>query len=153
MSKIAFVTDTHFGCRNDSPQFLEYFFEFFTEQFFPYLKRNNITKVIHLGDLLDRRKYVNFLTLSRVQNEFIKPIKEAGIEFHCIIGNHDTYYKNTNLVNSMEELIVGQFPTFKTYNNVATEVDFDGTPIMFIPWICDANREQTINAINIGRNV
>jgi hypothetical protein len=26
-------------------------------------------------------------------------------------------------------------------------VDFDGVPILFIPWICDENREQILNAI------
>ena len=56
--KIAILNDTHFGARNDSSIFLNYFLDFFEEQFFPYCKENNIDQIIHLGDLMDRRKYV-----------------------------------------------------------------------------------------------
>ena len=40
--KIALLNDTHFGARNDSPAFLEYFMRFYNEIFFPYLQENNI---------------------------------------------------------------------------------------------------------------
>ncbi len=146
--KIALITDTHWGVRNDSVAFLDNSKRFLDNVFFPYLEEHDIKTVVHLGDMVDRRKYININTASRLRQDFLEPMAARNLDVHFIIGNHDTYFKNTNLVNSMEELIVGQFPTFKVYNNVATEVDFDGTPIMFIPWICDANREQTVNAIN-----
>ena len=47
--KIALLNDTHFGARNDSPAFLEYFMRFYNEIFFPYCKENNIKKVMILG--------------------------------------------------------------------------------------------------------
>ena len=40
--KIVIITDTHFGARNDNNNFNEYFYKFYEEQFFPYLKENNI---------------------------------------------------------------------------------------------------------------
>ena len=40
--KIALITDTHFGARNDSLIFSDYMRDFYTNQFFPYLKENNI---------------------------------------------------------------------------------------------------------------
>ena len=49
--KIAIITDTHFGARNDSVQFDEYFYQFYEGQFFPYLQKNNIKTVLHLGDV------------------------------------------------------------------------------------------------------
>ena len=52
---IAIITDTHFGARNDNINFSEYFYRFYEEQFFPYLKENNIKTCLHLGDILDRR--------------------------------------------------------------------------------------------------
>ena len=35
---------------------------FYNEIFFPYLKENNITTLVHLGDVVDRRKFINFKT-------------------------------------------------------------------------------------------
>ena len=67
--KIAILNDSHFGARGDNQLFLDYFLDFFENQFFPYIKENNITEVLHLGDLMDRRKFVNFNTLTTVRND------------------------------------------------------------------------------------
>ena len=64
-----------------------------------------------------------------------------------IIGNHDTYFKNTNETNSVKELIFGKYNTFYCYENEAQTITFDGLPILFIPWICFQNREQVTNEI------
>ena len=63
MSKFAILADLHFGARNDSPVFHRYFERFFNF-FFAYLKTENINTVFQLGDIFDRRKYVNFRTLA-----------------------------------------------------------------------------------------
>ena len=62
--KICLLGDTHFGVRNDSKAFHAYYEKFYTEQFFPYLEEHGITTVLQLGDLFDRRKYINFLSLT-----------------------------------------------------------------------------------------
>ena len=69
--KIALLTDTHFGARNDSPAFSKYFFKFYDEVFFPYLKENEITTILHAGDFMDRRKYVNYNILNQVRRRFV----------------------------------------------------------------------------------
>ena len=51
--KIAIITDTHFGARNDNVNFNEYFYQFYEGVFFPYLQQNNIKTCIHLGDCFD----------------------------------------------------------------------------------------------------
>ena len=58
--KYALITDTHFGVRNDSQILLEYQKKFYDEIFFPYLDKNDIKHIVHLGDLVDRRKSINF---------------------------------------------------------------------------------------------
>ena len=63
--KIALITDTHFGARGDSILFYDYMMEFYNNVFFPYLKDNNIENVIHLGDVVDRRKFINFNILHK----------------------------------------------------------------------------------------
>ena len=102
--KIALINDTHFGARGDSQLFFDYFMKFFDEVFFPYLEKNNIKTIIHAGDFMDRRKFVNFSILNQVRSQFIQRLKENDIELHCILGNHDVYYRNTNGVNSVTEL-------------------------------------------------
>ena len=52
------------------------FMKFFDDVFFPYLEENNIHTIIHAGDLMDRRKYVNFNILNQVRTRFIKKIKD-----------------------------------------------------------------------------
>ena len=98
--KVAIITDQHFGARNDSPIFLDYYQKFYEETFFPRIKEEKINAVLILGDTFDRRKYVNFYSLQRAKKMFFDPLAERGIEVHMLVGNHDTYYKNTNDVHS-----------------------------------------------------
>ena len=143
--KIALLNDTHFGARNDSPAFLDYFMRFYNEIFFPYLKDNNITTLIHLGDVVDRRKFINFKTAHTFREDFMHRLYKEGIDTHIILGNHDTYYKNTNEVNAMQNLNLSK--DVKIYTKT-TQVEFDGLPILFIPWICDDNHDDSIFQID-----
>jgi DNA repair exonuclease SbcCD nuclease subunit len=144
--KIAFINDTHFGVRNDSPFFLEQSLDFFEKTFFPYLKEHNITNVIHLGDLLDRRKFVNFNTLSQVRKRFFKPLIDNNIKTYITIGNHDTYYKNTNSLNSISELFLNESDVIKIIEN-PTAIDYDGLCIGIIPWVSKDNEDECLQFI------
>ena len=62
--KIALVTDTHAGVRGDSDTFAQYQYKFWYELFVPYLREHNIKNIIHLGDITDRRKWINYKTLN-----------------------------------------------------------------------------------------
>jgi len=142
--RIAFINDTHFGARGDSQLFLDYFMKFFENVFFPYLKENDITTIIHAGDLMDRRKFVNFNVLNQVRNRFVKYIKDNNIEMHCILGNHDVYYRNTNEVNSLRELFNNDI---KIYEN-PTVINFDGLDIALLPWVNKENEKESLDFIN-----
>ena len=143
--KIALINDTHWGARNDSPAFIDYFNRFYDEVFFPYLQENNIKTVIHLGDVVDRRKFINHNTAHNFKLNFWDKIDLLNIDTHVIIGNHDTYYKNTNEINALQNLNIS-FNT-KVYTSCET-VNFDGLDILFIPWICDANMEDSLHNID-----
>jgi 3',5'-cyclic AMP phosphodiesterase CpdA len=137
VNKIAIINDTHFGVRNDSSFFLEKCLSYFENVVFPYIKENNITNMIHLGDFFDRRKYINFNTLSEVRRRFLEKIPK-DVHFHIILGNHDTFYKNTNEVNSLKELFRG-YSNITLYDTPST-IDINNLKISLIPWINDTNK-------------
>ena len=74
-------------------------------------------------------------------------MKRMGINVHCILGNHDTYYKNTNDLNSIKELFLDKYDNFKLYENPTT-VDFDGFDIALLPWVNKENHDSSIDFIN-----
>lgn len=143
--KIACITDTHFGARNDSQIFFDYFMKFYDEVFFPYLEKNGITTVIHLGDIVDRRKFINFVVLHGFRNQFIKQFVDRGIDLHVLVGNHDTPYRNTNDINAMQELISEE--TIKLYSEPEL-MNFDGTDILMMPWINNGNFSKCMEVID-----
>jgi len=148
--KIALITDTHWGVRNDSPIQHNAMKKFLDEIFFPKLEEENITTVIHGGDLVDRRKYINFVTARRLREDFLEPLKQKNISVHIIAGNHDTFYKNTNSINALDELLGDRYPNVHTYIDKPAQLDVGGSSphIFLIPWICDENKQITMEYIN-----
>ena len=138
--KIAILGDTHFGARGDSSDFHIFFEKFYMNTFFPYLKENNIDTVFQLGDLFDRRKYINFNSLYRCRQYFFDLIAEYNIDFYTLLGNHDISYKNTLKVNS-SELLLNEYKNVTVYSDYA-QVEFDGLKIDVIPWLCKENEKQ-----------
>lgn len=149
--KVAIITDTHFGARNDSPHFDTFFKKFYDDVFFPYLRESGIKTVFHLGDVFDRRKYINFNTLRSCKKYFFDSLNALGIDMYVIPGNHDTYFKNTNEINSIDLLL-------REYDNIhiiqsCTTMNFDGEDISFIPWVCPDNEEDTLKFLKQHRGV
>lgn len=142
--KVAVIGDTHFGARSDSLAFNEYFHKFFKNIFIPYLKKNDISYIVHLGDVFDRRKYVNFHILSEAKDKIFWTLEELGIDMDIIVGNHDTYWKNTNDVNS-PDLLLGDLRC-KVYSK-PVEVVISGLKVLFVPWITDENEAETLEMI------
>jgi DNA repair exonuclease SbcCD nuclease subunit len=144
--KVAIITDTHCGAGNDNQALNGFFLDFYEKVFFPYLKANNIKTVIHLGDTFDRRKYINFNTLHFWQKRVFEPLNEWCDRVDILIGNHDTYFKNTNSVNSVSELLK-IYSKFNIFEN-STEVEIDSRKILYVPWICDDNHSSTFDLIS-----
>lgn len=138
--KLAILGDTHFGCRGDSQDFHNFFEKFYLNTFFPYLKENNIDTVFQLGDLFDRRKYINFNSLYRCRQYFFDLVSEHNLDFYTLLGNHDISYKNTLKVNS-SELLLNEYNNITVYSDYA-QVEFDGLKVDVIPWLCKENEKQ-----------
>jgi DNA repair exonuclease SbcCD nuclease subunit len=149
--KIAIITDQHFGARNDSPQFLDYYEKFYTETFFPRLEQEGIKTVLILGDTFDRRKYINFYTLKRAKDMFFSRLHAHGIKVHMLAGNHDTYFKNTNEVNSVG-LLLQEYDNINIIDHPTTIHLGDGVdpfkyPICMMPWICAENHNDSLETL------
>ena len=145
MSKIALITDQHFGGKSDSNTFNDYIEKFYTNQFFPYLKEYKIDTVIDLGDTFDRRKYVNFAILDKVRKYYFDELARQNITLYSIVGNHSTYYRNTNSVNS-SNLLYGHYDNVKVFWRYK-QIEIDGTKIDLIPWINSENHDDTMDFI------
>jgi len=145
--KIALINDTHFGARADSQIFADYFFQFFEETFFPYIQENKIDAIFHLGDLMDRRKFVNFNTLNNTRKRFLEPLEDIGIETHILLGNHDTYYKNTNELNSVRELLGNRYKNFNIIEK-PQELWFDKEGFVMIPWMNKSNKDECLKLLD-----
>lgn len=143
--KIALITDTHFGARSDNQIFDNFFREFYTHVFFPTLEKNNIKNVIHLGDIFDRRKYINFNTLKNCKEYFFDELQRQEIVMHLLVGNHDTFFKNTNAVNS-PHLLLDSYDNIRCYSEPYELKSLD-TNILLMPWICTENYQQCMEMI------
>lgn len=143
MAKVALITDTHFGVKNDSPEFIDYQTEFYLNEFFPKLLETGVDKIIHLGDIFDRRKYTNHQTLQAFKTAFFDKLVENDIHMTLILGNHDVYYKSTNSVNS-PELFLSSYSDNITIIDEPSILKFGKTKIAFLPWINLENYEESI---------
>ena len=147
--KIALITDQHFGARNDSIHFLDYYEKFYNHTFFPYLDSINIRTVLVLGDTFDRRKYVNFYTFKRAKEMFFDGLAQRKITVHMLAGNHDTYFKNTNDVNSVA-LLLGEYTNINVIDSPQTiHLQYADTShdVCMIPWINAENYDIALAEI------
>jgi len=145
MTKVALLTDTHYGARKNSKLFHEFFKKFYDNIFFPTLKERGITECVHLGDAFDCRKSVDFWSLQWAKENVYDKFRDLGIKVHNIVGNHDAYYKNTIGINAVDALL-------ESYDNVVRvsepkEYKIGGKKILLLPWICEDNEKQTFDLV------
>lgn len=140
--KIVILGDTHFGARGDSLDFHKHFEKFYDEVFFPYLNDNDIKVIFQMGDLFDRRKFINFNTLHLCRQYFFDRCQILGIKVHTLLGNHDVAFKNTLEVNSTG-LLLNEYENIEYYDDFDT-VEFDGVKIDVVPWLCDSNEKEIL---------
>ena len=136
--KIALITDQHLDGRKGSIQFWNFWQKFYDDVFFPTLEKEGIDTIIDLGDTFDNRKTMDFNTFNRISENYFEPLRSYNV--HMLVGNHCTYYKNTNKINS-PELLLNQYKNIKIYSE-AEEIKLGGKNFLMLPWI---NRENLDN--------
>lgn len=143
--RFVILGDTHWGCRNDLPLFYGHFEEFY-DSLISFLLENQITDVFQLGDLFDRRKYINFKTLKESKRILFDRLRDYGITLHVLVGNHDIHMKESVEINS-PSLVLGEYNNIRVYTK-PTMITVHNTTIDIIPWICTENQQEVMSFID-----
>lgn len=99
-------TDLHLGIHGNNSIWLDKSIEL-AEEMASFAKRQRISKIIFAGDFFNDRRSLNTRTIDYA-HKFLDVLKD--LQVYMIIGNHDTYFKNTNEVHSLT--------MFKSHKNV-----------------------------------
>jgi hypothetical protein len=141
--KIALITDQHLDGRKGSLAFWNFFQKFYDDVFFPTLEKEGIRTIIDLGDTFDNRKSMDFNTFHRVRENYFERLKPYNV--HMLLGNHCTYYKNTNRINS-PELLLENYANIRIYSE-PTEVLMGKKVFLMLPWINKENQEEVFRRL------
>jgi DNA repair exonuclease SbcCD nuclease subunit len=127
------VSDTHFGVRSNSVEWMGIHREYFFDWFIPMLKKNyqEGDALIHTGDVFDSRQSLNLKVMNMGLEIFSEIAKIMPIFVIC--GNHDIYHKKSNDINSLKP--------FQYMNNVHVyedpvilELNKGNTRALLMPW-------------------
>jgi DNA repair exonuclease SbcCD nuclease subunit len=147
--KIALLTDTHFGAREGRAIFHNHFEKFYRDVFFPECQKRGITTIIHLGDVFDRRKYIDYFSLKRAKEYFFEPLAESGMRMYTLVGNHDISLRNSLEVNS-PSLLLSEYTDIVSVA-VPQVIEFNGVPILLCPWICNENKDEVLTSLKTAK--
>jgi hypothetical protein len=76
-------------------------------------------------------------------------MRELGITFHTLLGNHDIFFKNTHAVSSSMLLLQESYDNIIVYSEPTT-IEIAGTEIAIIPWLTKENEETTTAFMQTG---
>ena len=134
ISKIAMISDIHFGVRNNNENNLQIMEEFFLETLPKVLEEHKIRDLRILGDLFEYRNTANIRTLNTVLKVFrFYATEMPHLKITVLVGNHDIYYHNRLDVNCIE--VLREFNNVRIIDKV-TEETVSGKKIIMFPWIC-----------------
>lgn len=130
------ISDTHFGCRQNSITWLNYQMKFFYEQLIPFIKTiEEPVKLIHLGDVFDSRSSVNILVANQVKQLFEDLCKCCLDGVRVIGGNHDYYSPNESQTNDNSiDLVLGELCYYLPNIHLITKKLYKEDNDLFVPW-------------------
>jgi DNA repair exonuclease SbcCD nuclease subunit len=74
---------------------------------------------------------------------FFDRLADLNIQVHMLAGNHDTYFKNTNEVNSVS-LLLQEYKNITIIHKPTTIWLKEKYPICMLPWICAENHDDSM---------
>ena len=146
--KIAVITDQHLDARKGNPAFWEFFQKFYDDVFFPILEKEGIDTILDLGDTFDNRKVMDYNTYNRITTNYFTRLENYTV--HMILGNHCTYYKNTNRINS-PELLLDKYKNITVYSE-PKDIELGGRKFLMLPWINKENKEDVLKILETSES-
>ena len=140
MAKVLLIGDTHNGANGNNQRLLRQNVELYKNFIFPIIKHNEIDFVIDLGDFFDDREKVDIRVLKTVREEMLN---DLPVPWYFVVGNHNTYFKNNNTLNNLQETI-GDIEGVHVIDRF-TQVD----NIDIYPWILQKNVEAYKKVLSI----
>ena len=139
--RVWFITDTHLGVRNNSNEWIEIIGDYFNCWFIPLVEKEYRPGdvLLHLGDYYDSRQSVNLkvLNLGIDVAEKLSRIFVDGV--HIIIGNHDSWGKSSNDINSLKSL---KWVPNITIHEEPTTLNLGEKKFFLMPWRKDHDTEK-----------
>ncbi len=142
--KFLIATDTHLGIKQSNKTYIDITSLFFHD-ICEYAIDNNISAFIHAGDFFDNRKFIT-LDLLDVVDDIAHRLNTSFDNSYMIIGNHDTFYKNTMIPTSLSTM--KKYQNIKIIDKPFELVDFG---ILLLPWLFDVSiLDKSLMDICIG---
>lgn len=129
--KYAILGDLHFKkCKEYEQSYREKVLNFV----YNYCKQNDVTQIVQLGDFFHDRKSLDVNLLYEIKELARKYL--SFDKFTILIGNHDTYFNNTNEVNSLY-VLENVIPNLEIIDKVK-ETEYG----LIVPWLNESNIED-----------
>ena len=137
------IGDVHFGVKSNSLMWLESQLKLFKEQIFVEIEKQNIDRVIFLGDVSDIRYSINQqvgIELKKLFREMLDKFKEK--EFIIVAGNHDYYSPLEEFSEyTAYELLFGEefYHIHPNLKIISKDPWLDKYGNLFLPWYWTEN--------------
>lgn len=141
------IGDIHMGVRNDSLDFMDYQLRTFDEVILPYCASHGIKRVIFVGDMFDKRKATNTMTLHMCRTRIIEAFAKLGIDVVILIGNHDIYYRDSLEISTPMEFFANRYSNVYVISEPAT-TQIGQLKVDIFPWICKENTDEVMQFIS-----
>jgi DNA repair exonuclease SbcCD nuclease subunit len=130
--RVWLITDTHFGVRSNSREWMDIIEQFFTQQLIPLLKKEGRPGdvLVHCGDTFDSRQSINLYVMNKALGIMEQLVDIMPV--YTIVGNHDIFMKYSNDINSMK--IFKHLQNFTVFEKPQM-VKAGKKKLFFLPWV------------------
>lgn len=137
------ISDTHFGIRNSSYEWLDISKNYFYDFLIPIIKKNykDGDFLIHCGDMFDSRSALNLFTMNSALEIFEKLAEILPIII--ILGNHDIANHKSNEINSVK--VLKWVPNIKVIEEPEV-LEIANHKLLFMSW--RSSKQEEIKCIN-----